>query len=343
MKIKLLLIALAITFAGNSQSLTQANEAAIGENVTMYVCDSMDAYAATQGTGVVWDYSTLVGITGQTRIIGIHDPSTSINASSFPTSTFEISAGTLFSSFYTSTATERMSQGFVFNGLLLGEVVAIFNVDEAKVMDYPFSNGSTLVDSFEGQLNYALSGTPQTSAITGNIHTSVDGQGTLILPGSTSFTDVIRYKTIDSTYANVFLVGDIVIIRNQYEYYDLANTNLPVFTHTSLVAQGIGSTTPFSSQTRILSSIEADNFLTINEVKTIEFDVYPNPATNEITLHGDFSSNAVATIYDQSGRIISSHILSNGNNLNVSSLEAGIYIVHVQTAGFIAKKTVIIQ
>ncbi|MDG1148331.1 MAG: T9SS type A sorting domain-containing protein [Crocinitomicaceae bacterium] len=343
MKITLLLTALAITFAGNSQSLTQSNEAIIGESVTMYVCDSMEAYAATQGTGVSWDYSMIVGLAGQTRVIGVDDPSASTNASSFPSSTFTISAGTSLSSFYTSTATERMSQGFVFNEPNLGEVVAIFNIDEAKVMDYPFSNGSTLTDYFEGQLNFSLSGAPQTSAITGTIHASIDGQGTLMLPGSTTFTDVIRYKTIDTTYANIFLVGDIMILRNQYEYYDLANTSLPVFTHSTLVAQGVGSTTPISSQTLILSSVEADNFLTVNETKNIEFEVYPNPATASVTFQGDFSSNATATIYDQNGRVVTYHALSNGTSLDVSLLESGIYIVQLKDTEAISNTTLVIK
>lgn len=341
MKKTLLFAALTIAFAGNSQSLTQANEAAIGANVTMYVCDSLDAYASTQGAGVTWDYSGVIGLSGQTRVIGVDDPSTTTNAASFPTSTFAISAGTLLSSYYTSTATERMSQGFVFNEPTLGDVVATFDVDEAKAMDYPFSNGSSLVDDFEGEINFTFSGFPQTSAVTGTIHASIDGQGTLMLPGATTISNVIRYKTIDTTYANVVVLGDIEIIRNQYEYYDIANTSLPVFTHTTLIAQNVGSTTPISAQTLVLSSVEADDFVSLNEANSFEFGVYPNPATNEITLNGDFTSNAVATIYDQSGRIVLSSTITSGSNLNISSLESGIYIVSIQDNGAISTTNIV--
>tara|TARA_B110000037_G_scaffold221742_1_gene293810 strand:+ start:3437 stop:4465 length:1029 start_codon:yes stop_codon:yes gene_type:complete len=342
MKIILLFTALAIVFTGNAQSLTQANEPTIGEEVTMYVCDTIDPYAANQGTGVSWDYSMIVRLTGQTRVVGAYNPNASTNGALFPTSTFTLSAGTELTSFCTSTSTERMQQGFVFNGPNLGEVIAIFDVDELKLMDYPFSNGSTLTDTLQGQITLSLFGVPQTLPIIGIMHASVDGQGTLTLPGPTTFTDVIRYHSIDTTFIPYWF-GSIELIRNYYEYYDLANTNIPVFTHRTLVTQGQGATTPMNYETEILSSVDPDLFLAVNDVETIEFDIYPNPATNEIILHGDFSSNAVATIYDQSGRTISSHILSNGNNLNVSSLEAGTYIVYVQTADFIAKKTMIIK
>lgn len=341
MKKTLLFAALAIAFAGNSQSLTQANEAAIGSNVTMYVCDSLDAYASTQGTGVTWDYSIVIGQTGQTRVIGVDNASATTNASSFPTSTFAISAGTLLSSYYTSTATERMSQGFVFNEPTLGDVIATFDVDEAKAMDYPFSNGSSFSDDFEGEINFTFQGFPQTSAVTGTIHASIDGQGTLMLPGATTITDVIRYKTVDTTYANVIVLGDIEIIRNQYEYYDIANSSLPVFTHTTLIAQNVGSTTPISAQTMVLSSVEADDFASLNETNSFELSVYPNPATNEITLNGEFTSNAVATIFDQSGRVILSSEVSNGSNLNISSLESGIYIVSIQDNGAISTTNIV--
>ena len=336
MKKTLLFAALSMAFAGNSQSLTQANEPAIGANVTMYVCDSLDAYAATQGAGVTWDYSMLIGLSGQTRVIGVDAPASTTNAASFTSSTFAISAGSLLTSYYTSTATERMSQGFVFNEPTLGDVVATFDVNEAKAMDYPFSNGSSLSDDFAGQIDFVFSGFPQTSAVTGTIYASVDGQGTLMLPGATTLTDVIRYKTIDTTYANVVVLGDIEIIRNQYEYYDILNTSLPVFTHTTLIAQNLGSTTPISAQTLVLSSIVADEFLNVSEVNTFDFEVYPNPATTEITVNGEFSSNAIATIYDQSGRVITTSAVSNGSSLNISSLDAGIYIVSIQDNGAIS-------
>ncbi|MCH2230547.1 MAG: T9SS type A sorting domain-containing protein [Crocinitomicaceae bacterium] len=330
MKKTLLFAALSMAFAGNSQSLTQANEAAIGSNVTMYVCDSIDAYSGTQGMGVTWDYSNVIGLTGQTRVIGVDNPASTTNASSFTSSTFAISAGSLLTSYYTSTSSERISQGFVFNEPTLGDVIAQFDIDEAKTMDYPFSNGDSFTDNFSGQIDYVFQGFPQNSPITGTVHASIDGQGTLLLPNSTSLTDVIRYKTIDTTYATIALVGDIEIIRSQYEYYDILNTSLPVFTHSTIIAQSVGSTNPLSAQTMVLSSVEADNFLSINDIDgAFEFSIYPNPSQDVVTLSGEFSSNAVATILDYSGRVILSETVYNGKHLNITSLDSGMYVVRV--------------
>jgi hypothetical protein len=318
------------SFSVSSQSLTQANEASVGENLIMYVCDSIDDYSNNQGTGVTWDYSSLVGIAGQTRVVSIDDPASTVNTSSFPTSTFAISAGSLLASYYTSTSTQRMSQGFVFSEPTLGDVVVKFDTDEAKVMDYPFSNGSMVTDNFEGQLNFTLSGIPQISALTGTVYSSIDGQGTLVLPGLTTIEDVIRYKIIDTTYTDIIILGGIEIIRIQYEYYDITNTSLPIFSHTTLIAKQTGSSSPISTQTLVLSSIETDEFLAVNKINKLEVSVYPNPTDNEIKLNGNFSPNAIATIYDQSARIMISTNVSNESILNTSSLDTGIYMVKIQ-------------
>jgi hypothetical protein len=330
MKKSILFTVLMASFSVSSQSLTQANEASVGENLIMYVCDSIDDYSNNQGTGVTWDYSNLVGIAGQTRVVSIDDPASTVNTSSFPTSTFAISAGSLLASYYTSTSTQRMSQGFVFSEPTLGDVVVKFDTDEAKVMDYPFSNGSMVTDNFEGQLNFTLSGIPQISALTGTVYSSIDGQGTLVLPGLTTIADVIRYKIIDTTYTDIIILGGIEIIRIQYEYYDITNTSLPIFSHTTLIAKQTGSSSPISTQTLVLSSIETDEFLAVNKINKLEVSVYPNPTDNEIKLNGNFSPNAIATIYDQSAHIMISTNLSNESILNTSSLDTGIYMVKIQ-------------
>ena len=68
MKKTLLFTALTVSLIGNAQSLTQANEAAIAETQTMYVCDSfVDRQENVTGTGITWDFTALEAYSGETR------------------------------------------------------------------------------------------------------------------------------------------------------------------------------------------------------------------------------------------------------------------------------------
>ena len=81
-------------------------------------------------------------------------------------------------------------------------------------------------------------------------------------------------------------------------------------------------------------------------VKTIDrnlFNVYPNPATNEINVTSDEPLTNV-TILDITGKIVytSSEITSN-QTVNVSSLNRGIYMVQVMTDNKTSVKRLILD
>tara|TARA_R110002072_G_scaffold301400_2_gene481044 strand:+ start:3869 stop:4924 length:1056 start_codon:yes stop_codon:yes gene_type:complete len=340
MKRTLLLATLAFSFLGNAQSLTQANEPAIGETSTMYLCDSFTVnYAGTTGPGVTWDYSNLVGISGQTRLVSVLNATTSPNASDFPSSVKAISVENSLTSYYTSTATERVSQGFVFTEATLGDIVATFSTDNEIVMTYPFALNSTSTDLFSGSVSYVL-GVPTSSPLTGNVYSTIDGEGTMLFPGAVSVPNVIRYNIVDTSVATGTLLGDLEIIRNQYEYY--TNTsNLPIFTITKLTIQTVGGGTVISEFSLVLSAYVTTEFLSIEEKDEVKFTVYPNPAQNEIKLNGEFSSNAKGQIIDQSGRIVSKfNVLSNAP-VDISSLENGMYVLRITDNGRTTSKNVV--
>ena len=331
MKHSLLLATLlsGISFA-QTVTMEQANEPTIGNTKTMYVCDSLtDPLASTTGSGVTWDYSNVVGA-NSTKIIEIIDPATSAYSSAYPTSTKGFSIQGSLTNFYNSTATERVSQGFVFEEPSLGVFVATFETDEQKTVSYPFAYGSTLNDAFAGSLQFTFNGVAQNPTCTGSSYASIDGEGTLLLPSGNSFSNVIRYKIVDTVFTQVaFIVPiDVIFVRTQYEYYDLTNDVLPLFTYTYVNINQAGSSTPLATQTAILSSVQPTAMASVFDITSNEFSISPNPTTDQFVLKMKANETHSLTISDLSGRAVKSiDDLSNGQAVSVAGLPSGTYIV----------------
>ena len=94
------------------------------------------------GSGVTWDYTTLGGYAGEFRDVEVVAAAATTFAADFPTSVSAIKVGTNLTSYYSSTATERSSQGFVFSEPSLGDVIAQFSANEEIVATYPFAFGN---------------------------------------------------------------------------------------------------------------------------------------------------------------------------------------------------------
>ncbi|PHR29586.1 MAG: hypothetical protein COA38_11220 [Fluviicola sp.] len=344
MKRILLIATLATSFTGLAQSLTQANEPAIGETQSMFLCDSFaTTYDGTTGAGVTWDYSTLAKYANVIRTVTIEDATTAPNAASFPTSTKTIKVENSLTTYFNSTSTERVSQGFVFNEPSFGQLVAVFDTDEEKLIDYPFANGSSLSDAYNGTLYFEFNGIPQSPAAAGNCYAWIDGQGTLLMPDGSSVTDVIRYKMIDTSTTNIMLFGDLEIVRTQYEYYDVANSNLPILTLSRLLIQQPGGGLPLADNSIVLSTVDPLNTVGLFTNSLIEFETYPNPTNGNITLKGEFDSNATASVFDQSGRLLITQKAINGSSIDLSNFNTGMYLLKVTSNGASGTKTIVKQ
>jgi len=198
---KTLLLATLISSYSFAQTviMDQSNEPAIGDLKTMYTCDSLtDPLESTTGNGVTWDYTQLVGLNGTRNLIVI-DPATSPYSSIYTNSTKGYNIEGSLTNFYNSTSTERQSQGFIFEEPSFGTVIAHFDVNEQKTVSYPFANGDSFTDNFSGNLSFTFNGLAQNPSCTGRSYASIDGQGTLLLPSSTTIQNVIRYKIKLST------------------------------------------------------------------------------------------------------------------------------------------------
>jgi hypothetical protein len=347
MKKQILLFFSAIPFMNFGQSMDQNNEPIVGQNNQLFMCDSLtDPLNSITGTGVVWDYSQIAGFSGQTKVIEIVDPSTTANASSFPTSTKAFSIQGSITNYFNSSATDRISQGFVFEEPSFGTVLATFDTDAQTTVQYPFANGDAFEDAFSGQLSFTFNGIPQNPTCTGNSYASIDGSGTLKLPNSTNLNNVIRYKIVDTLFTQVVFVIplDIELIRTQYEYYDYTNGNLPVFIHSSVIIQQAGATTPLLEQSVVLSAVEPTNFVELNETENMVFQFFPNPNNGNVIFTNASNAPAKITILDQTGRVVHEQVCNeNVSTIDINNLKSGSYIAKVNIGNKISQTRIVIQ
>jgi len=336
MKKTLLFTTLTVAFLGNAQSLTQANEAAIGETQAMFLCDSfIDKQSNVVRNGITWDYTDLAAYSGQTRDYEIGDATTAPYASDFTTSVKTFKTANI-TGYYNSTATERVSQGFVFDGLPIGDVIADFDTDEGILATYPMAFGAVSADNFSGTLHYTL-GVPSTTPLSGRVIVMIDGQGTLNLPNS-SYSNVIRVVTTDSSNANISGLGEVIIERTQYEYYDHTASNLPVFAITTIK---MTSSVLNQEETVVLSKDDPMQYLGLNNATEVNFTISPNPSTDKITVTGEFSADAIYSLVDQNGRVLSNSSISNGATIDISTFENGMYFLNMNSNGNTTSKTIV--
>jgi len=342
MKKPLLFTFLLAATVSNAQ-MTSANEPTIGASSTLFVVDSFATnYSGTTGAGVTWDYSTIGGYNGLTEDVECLDPSTDPNGSNFPGATKVLSVGDI-KQFFSSTATERTSQGFYYTEVSFGDIIVTYENDPSILCTYPFAQGgATVNDAYDGSLSMTFQGFPINESLTGTINTSIDGEGTLLLPNSVSLSNVIRYYSEENASTTLPLVGAVDVIKTQYEYYDYANSDLPVFIHLTITILPSGGGAPITETSLVLSQ-EDGIPLSVENLESFDFSVAPNPASDIITIKGDFEADATAQLTDASGRVIETLNVKNGQTIDVSALNSGMYLLTVNNAGQNTTKTVVVR
>lgn len=335
MKKSLLAITMIVTTQVSIAQLTQVNEPAIGTDIVLLLCDSNTTnYVSVIGENVTWDYTNLASYPGETRLVSMDDPSSTLNAADFTSSEKALTVEGLLTTYFTSTATERVSQGFVFTEASAGTIVAKWNTNEAQLLAYPFAFGNSTIDTYSGTVN-ALG---NDLAATGSINASIDATGTINFP-FTSVSNVIRLKTVDNATAPT-IIGDVTIDRTQFEYYDLANENLPILIHTQIVLTSIAFPEPLVSN--LVLSKYSGLTVGVEEQSATKFSMFPNPANESLTINGDFE-DATVSIFNALGQEVVSMDLTAGQTIDISSLDAGFYSVKLESNGSVSVKNLAVK
>lgn len=342
MKKHLLIAAGLFTSAFAFSQFTQGNEPSVGSGTTLYVIDSMaPSYSNEIGANAEWDYSGYGGYDGESRNLTVLDPTGTVYTADYPAATAALDIQGFLMNYTSSTSSERTGHGFVYTDADLGDVVVVFDTDEATQYSYPFELGDSFTDGYAGTTTVNLGGA-QTMQTSGEIRAEVDGVGTLKLADNNDFTDVTRYKITDSTVIEdvPVLMTDVVMKRVQYEYYDLANSSLPIFVHTYVEIAAFQ--TEFSL---VMSSVEPTLMASLDENVLSNAVVYPNPASEEINISLDNElTNTEVSIVDAMGREVLNQSIDNDFvTLDVAHLEEGMYFVRISNGDTQETKTVVIK
>lgn len=324
----------------SNAQMTSSNEPAIGETVDLFVLDSNATdYAGVTGSGVTWDYSATGGYAGAYETVEVLDPSGETYVDSFPGATKVISVGSI-KTYFSSTANDRTSQGFHMNEASLGDVLGMYGNDQQHQLNYPFGYGTAEVtDTYDGNLSLTFNGFPVYESLTGTSHNMIDGEGTLLFPDGSS-ASVIRLYSSDTAATTLPILGAVDVIKNQYEYYDYSASNLPVFIHVHSVIVQSGGSQPISEISLVLSKY-AGSDVNVDEISEVNFSIAPNPTENIVRVTGDFTANASAQLTDQSGRVLSTTTIQNGQTIDVSTLSAGMYLLTISDNGITTTKTIL--
>jgi hypothetical protein len=337
MKKNLLIASLLLSGASFAQ-FTQANEPTIGSTLLMHVCDSfVTNYSGTTGTGVTWDYSNIQGVLGEVKTIEVLDPSATPEGSNFAGSTKALDIPNFITTYISSTASTRNSQGFTFVEPSFGTVNVVLDTDDELLMNYPYAVTNSLVDAVSGTATATLGSFPAT----GTAQTSVDGSGTLILNSTTTHTNVLRFKVVDNITADAgFPFGVITLAREQYEYYDLANSSMPLFIHAKLIITIQGTPQPLNL---VLSSAQPDTYLSVANNELAGVAVYPNPANELVTIKG-LTSEGTAQIVDLQGKVVRSAAVNAGvDTIAISDLNAGVYVMTISTENGVKTQRLVVE
>lgn len=94
-------------------------------------------------------------------------------------------------------------------------------------------------------------------------------------------------------------------------------------------ADGTGGT----SGDQVVTSSTSSPSLSISEANRLDFDMYPNPASEKLTIQlPSGENNATVQFYDYQGKLALSQVISSINNtIFVNKLSTGIYILKVAT------------
>lgn len=343
MKKIFLLLSISAYSIANAQSISVNDTLQSGNKIFYFEADNTSSNLdATIGAGVTWDYSTL-SATIQNGPAVKDSIIVNVNAD-YPDAFHQEQFNGGINVFFTNTPTEVTSYGFVFD--LNGEVASIkYDVDQMQSAIFPMAYGSSdYTDAIDGHLETTIGIIPVNITVSGTATVKADGTGTLIL-GSTTFTNVLRIKTIEvldgivPAIQPIFAGGPVTIIRTSYAYYSLSDSNLPVFLHGELTA--VIPTQPDVIQLKVWSSVD----LSTNGIDTDEIlstSIFPNPATELLSIE---SINVTSIkIFNSVGQIV----YSNSNpstiqSVDISKFETGFYIVEVKNNEIITTEKLIIK
>lgn len=339
-----LILCLSLVFI-KAQTLTQTfNEAKTGD-VNMYY--NMDTTAFTTGMPIsvtgstsVWNFTKL-----QAYLPLITDnfisPASVTNSANYPGCTVVQDQGGI--STFMKSVTSPTAQTEVLG--VSASSMALTFTNSAIIIKYPFSFGNTYSDNLAGSFTASLTGN-----CSGKVVTTADGLGTLNLPNNLSLSNVLRVKSVQTISLSITLLGQIgTIVQTVYNYYH-ANQKFPIlsinYNYTNIPLAGAPTLSGLVSG--ISSSFVAVG-IQENQVEISNFNLFPNPAKDQLTISMSNTKNetAVIQLYSLLGNLIKEKTSSNSSTvqekMDLSGLPAGVYLLKTSLGTASISKKIIID
>jgi hypothetical protein len=203
--------------------------------------------------------------------------------------------------------------------------------------------------SFSGVLQFVPSDNAAASSTGTTITPEVVSAAQFLAAGESYESELIQITNVtfadtgvfgNNTNYDIADGGDVTVARVSFADENLVGANIP--TGTSSVI-GLGG--EFNGTYQILPRYVTDvagATLSLNEIDANTFSVYPNPtSTGFVNVVGTNDNTVSVSVYDILGKQVINESLTN-NRINVSALNAGVYILKIsQNDASITKKLVI--
>jgi hypothetical protein len=299
------------------------NTPQIGDQIFLQYVDHNGLAPGASGAGVSWDFGTLTN--ADLLMVEVVDPTLTPYSGDFPDADMAFSTGGIAFSYNTADNSGMYLLGF---GADTGGVV-ILNVytNYETMITYPFTYNSSFSDEYKGGFSSMGVQIRQSGTVT----TTGDAYGTITLPTGT-FNNVLRTKTermqVDSMFLGAKFLQATVNNDILYNWYT-ANGTTPIF---SLTTDESGTPTSANYGDEATGLEEGQESIS-------NMQVYPNPATDNLTVSFKNTSLSVVTIslVNQLGQSVLSVTNKYGQSgtrtekLDISNIPSGIYYVQIGT------------
>lgn len=303
-------------FAGiHAQTITQSWQPTTATVIKVQEVDAGSFIPGAGGTGKTWNFSGLTN-SGTPVTAPYAAPAGTPYASSFPTSNLSLAQNVSTVAYYKTSSTS-----FDLLGVGTSQFVMIYS-DPMQQMRFPMSYNSTYKDNYKATYSYSSFDVHRSGYITD----TVDGSGTIILPGNKTINDVLRLHLYQYILDSVFMSGNLVQMSiSNVETWNYISAWLPgqnLFSYSEILTgtQFLKSASYYNGTLAGIPNAEASSDQKIS--------VYPNPASNNLFVKANEAKISNIIIRDLNGKeVLKTNSIIEG--IDISGLNNGIYFIQI--------------
>jgi hypothetical protein len=317
-------------------SLTKTfNEPVVGDIYNKMHVDSITAVPKTTGANQLWNFSAMTATNSFIETSTYTTVASTPSPGVFPAATVAEKTGTNSITMFKATTSSFEFQGLQFPG----SNTAINFTNTGVFANWPVAFGYNNPDTFGGS---QTSGTV-TSSLDGFINVEAPGTGTVVLPGGVTLSNCLQ--VIVSLTVNMNIAGSTqTMVSKEYTYYHASNKFPVMSVQYQTTTQGTVTTKDFFAA----ANTAIANGLSKHDLQN-SLAVFPNPASDDVTLSLDNSSNdnVSVSLTNLIGQKVKEQNLGNHSairsNLELSDLPNGVYMLTVKVGSTSAVKKLIVQ